>query len=402
MPQTSKMKDMDPTHFTLVETPESLDLFWQANKNVEWMGFDTEFMGEKRFLTSLCLIQVATRMGTFLIDPLALKNIDPVLEMIQDPSVLKITHAGENDYRLLYAHFGILPRNVFDTQIAAGFIHYKYPLAFKRLVETELRMPLKKGYTVADWEARPFKPQQLEYAVYDILPLHPLWELMQDKLQRLGRGDWVREECRALEQESYYAKDPHHEVLSNQMIRSLNKSEQLFMLRLLEWRGREAERKNYSREMVLPAKYIGYIVKGVKGGKEALLDNRRVPAKIIYDHWAKFKEFSGKEITPEEKAVLQRIQKEEAEDVQEELLIELLYLIVKHHCLANGVSVHLAFPRNALRKIQEDPVYARTLFGQGWRKSLFGEQFTLWLEKFRHLNIHLEPEQIALRLHKAP
>ena len=244
MPQTSKMKDMDPTHFTLVETPESLDLFWQANKNVEWMAFDSEFMGEKRFLTSLCLIQVATRMGTFLIDPLALKNIDPVLEMIQNPSILKITHAGENDYRLLYAHFGILPRNVFDTQIAAGFIHYKYPLAFKRLVETELRVPLKKGYTVADWEARPFKPQQLEYAVYDILPLHPLWELMQDKLQRLGRGDWVREECLALEQESYYAKDPHHEVLSNQMIRSLNKSEQLFMLRLLEWRGREAERKN--------------------------------------------------------------------------------------------------------------------------------------------------------------
>ena len=396
------MKDMDPTHFTLVETPESLDLFWQANKNVEWMAFDSEFMGEKRFLTSLCLIQVATRMGTFLIDPLALKNIDPVLEMIQNPSILKITHAGENDYRLLYAHFGILPRNVFDTQIAAGFIHYKYPLAFKRLVETELRVPLKKGYTVADWEARPFKPQQLEYAVYDILPLHPLWELMQDKLQRLGRGDWVREECLALEQESYYAKDPHHEVLSNQMIRSLNKSEQLFMLRLLEGRGREAERKNYSREMLLPAKYIGYIVKGVKGGKEALLDNRRVPAKIIYDHWAKFKEFSAKEITPEEKAVLQRIQKEEAEDVQEELLLELLYLIVKHHCLASGVSVHLAFPRNALRKIQEDPAYARTLFGQGWRKSLFGEQFTLWLEKFRHLNIHLEPEQIAFRLDKAP
>jgi len=109
---------------------------------------------------------------------------------------------------------------------------------------------------------------------------------------------------------------------------------------------------------------------------------------------------SRREITPEEKAVLQRIQKEEVEDVREELLIEMLYLIVKHHCLANGVSVHLAFPRNALRKIQEDPAYARTLFGQGWRKSLFGEKFTLWLEQFRHLSIHLEPDQIALRLDK--
>ncbi len=389
---------MESSSFTLIDTPNDLDNFWRANKNAEWMGFDSEFMGEKRFLTSLCLLQVATRFGNYLIDPIVLKHIDPVLDLIQDPAILKITHAGDNDYRLLYGHYGILPRNVFDTQIAAGFLHYKFPVAFKRLVEGELRTTMKKGYAVTDWETRPFKPQQLEYAIHDILPLHPLWELLQEKLKRAGRLDWALEECRELEQEASYAKDPHHEALSNQMMKSLNRSEQLILLRLLDWRTREAERKNYSREMILPAKYIGFIVKGIKGGKETLLDNRRVPVKLVHDHWQRFQDFAKREITVEEKAILQRVQKEDQENPREELLLELLYLIVKHHCLAHGVSAHLAFPRNALWKIQEDPAYARALFGKGWRQELFGEKFTQWLEQFKNLNIHLGTEEIALRL----
>jgi len=389
---------MIPASFTLINTQSELDAFWRSAKDSTWMGFDSEFMGEKRFQTSLCLLQISTRAGNYLIDPIALEQIDPVLDLIQNPAILKITHAGDNDYRLLYGLYGILPANVFDTQIAAGFLHYKFPVAFKRLVESELRTVMKKGYAVTDWETRPFKPQQLEYAIQDILPLHPLCDMLQEKLKRAGRLEWALEECRGLEREECYAKDPHHEALNNQMMKSLHRSEQLTLLRLLDWRSKEAERKNYSREMILPSKYIGFIVKGIKGGKETLLDNRRVPAKLVHDHWQRFQDFGKREITNEEKAILQRVQREEQEDPREELLLELLYLIVKHHCLAHGVSVHLAFPRNALWKIQEDPAYARTLFGKGWRKELFGEKFTQWLEQFKNLNIHLGTEEIALRL----
>lgn len=384
--------------FTLIDDQHKLEAFRQANKDVDWMGFDTEFMGEKRYHTSICLLQATTRHGNYVIDPFAVSDLSPMLEMISDPGILKITHAGENDYRLLYHQHGILPRNVFDTQIAAGFMHYKYPVAFKRLVEVELRMQMKKSYTVADWETRPFKPQQLEYALLDVLPLHPLWELQRDKLGRIGHLHWAEEECRQLELESSYAKDPNHEALNSQLMRSLNKKEQLFLLRLLEWRRQEAERKNHSREMVLPSKYISHIVKGIRSGKEALLDNRRVPAKLIHDNWPAFRNFSQNEITEEERKVLRRIQDEDGENPREELLLELLYLIIKHHCLEHGVSVNLALPRNALKRIQEEPAYAGELFGKGWRKELFGQQFTQWLEQYQRLNIHFLPEAIALKL----
>ncbi|MBK8877750.1 MAG: ribonuclease D [Haliscomenobacter sp.] len=168
------------TGYQLIEDQAGLEAFASRNKGIEWMCFDTEFVGEKRFFTRLCLMQVATRFGNYLIDPFLIPDLGPVLRMIQDPTIVKVTHAGENDYRLMFGLYGILPSNVFDTQIAAGFMGYKYPVSFKRLVESELRINLKKGYTVADWESRPFKASQLEYALEDVLPLHPLWEAQRE------------------------------------------------------------------------------------------------------------------------------------------------------------------------------------------------------------------------------
>lgn len=386
------------TRFTLIESQQALNNFFEENVGIEWMSFDTEFVGERRYQTSLCLLQIGTRYGNYLIDPFAVEHLDPVLQMIQNPSITKITHAGENDYRLLFSLYGILPKNVFDTQIAAGFIGYKYPVAFKKLADSELRLNLKKSHTVADWESRPFKPSQLEYALEDILPLHPLWELQTEKLRRMGRLTWAQEEFLELEKEAYYAKDPNHEALTSHLMKTSNQKERLFVLRLYGWRTRLAERRNHSKEMVLAGKWIPYIVKGMRGGKEALLDNRRIPSKIILDNWEVWRKLYQEEASAAENALLKGVQIEEDENPREEILIEMLYLIVKHHCLEHGVSSQLAMPRNMVKRIQEEPKQAGALFGKGWRKELFGERFNQWMEDYQHLGIHLFEDRIELRL----
>ena len=138
--------------FTLIENQQALQQFGEINNSISWLGFDTEFVGEKRFFTRLCLIQVITENGLFLIDPFKVKDLGVFLDMLTDPDIVKITHAGDNDYRLIHTDYGIIPRNVFDTQIAAGFVGYKYPVSFRKLVEGELNIFLSKGYAVADWE----------------------------------------------------------------------------------------------------------------------------------------------------------------------------------------------------------------------------------------------------------
>ncbi len=386
------------TGYHLIDNQADLEIFASHNKGIEWMCFDTEFVGEKRFFTRLCLMQVATRFGNYLIDPFPIPDLGPVLRMIQDPAIVKVTHAGENDYRLLFGLYGILPSNVFDTQIAAGFMGFKYPVSFKRLVESELRINLKKGYTVADWESRPFKPSQLEYALEDVLPLHPLWEVQREKLGHLGHLSWAMEEFQELEKEGYYVKDPYHEALNSQLMRSLNKKEQIFLLRLFEWRKQQAQLRNHSREMILSSKLIPHIVKGIRSGKDALLDNRRIPSRMVNEHWSVFETLFQSAPTPEEKRLLKRIQGDEEENPRDEILIELLYLIVRYHCLDSGVSSNIALPRNLLRKIQEDPSQAMELFGKGWRKELFGEQFAQWFEEYQQMDIHIFGNRIELRL----
>ncbi|HHH49976.1 MAG TPA: ribonuclease D, partial [Saprospiraceae bacterium] len=127
-------------HYVLIEQAADLQDFYEKNRSVKWMSFDTEFVGEKRFYTLLCLIQVATENGFYFIDTLKLKNLEPFYKLIRDPKILKITHAGDNDYRLLNIVGGVVPKNVFDVQLAAGFIGYKYPISFRKITFAELQI----------------------------------------------------------------------------------------------------------------------------------------------------------------------------------------------------------------------------------------------------------------------
>ena len=170
-------------NYTLIETTKALEEFYSANCTTPWMALDTEFIGERRFETLLCLIQVATSEGFFLIDPIQLKDLTLFLKLLEDPNILKITHAGENDYRLINQVYNIIPQNIFDTQIAAGFVGLGYPTSYGKLVEKELNCVLDKGYAATDWEARPLKRKQLEYALSDVTHLREIYESQRNQLE---------------------------------------------------------------------------------------------------------------------------------------------------------------------------------------------------------------------------
>ncbi|KAA3621203.1 MAG: ribonuclease D, partial [Bacteroidetes bacterium] len=168
--------------FIFIEDEGALYDFYEQNKNVAWLGFDTEFVGEKRFFTRLCLVQVSTPNGHYIIDPFKVDDLQPFSDMLENPDILKITHAGDNDYRLMNSLYGTVPQNIFDTQIAAGFVGYRYPLSYGKLVEGETGRRLKKGFAVTDWERRPLGKKQLDYALLDVLPLFNLWRSLHGKL----------------------------------------------------------------------------------------------------------------------------------------------------------------------------------------------------------------------------
>lgn len=398
-PNTQKPKETSVlAKYTLVENENQLDRFHQELKDADWMCFDTEFVGEKRFRTLICLIQVTTSRGNYLLDPLRLPHLDPLLDLIEDPKVLKITHAGENDYRLLYQQHDVLPKNVFDTQIAAGMLGYHYPTGLSKIVSGELGISLRKGFAVTDWESRPFSQKQLDYAIEDVVILEPLWRKLDERLKQNGRRAWAEEECSQLEDPNFYYQDPHHEALNSNLITSLKEKEQIFLIRLFQWRRSEAERRDESKNRILQTKLISQIVKAMRGGKQGLKENRRIPDFIYRKHAETWFKLHQAPATAEEKGVLERLPSAVNEDARDEILLELLYLLMKYRCLDETISHSLVMPRNAIRRMKNDPKVLEHILGSGWRRELLGADFVEWLTHYDQLDLNITGGQIGIHM----
>lgn len=171
--------EIDNQDWILIEDSTKLDLFYRDNKGVDWLAFDTEFIPERYYFNKLCLISIVTPISNYIIDVLKLSHIRPFIRLLEDPTILKITHAGENDYRILALDHHVIPRNTFDTQLSYGFLDFDYPLGLQTIVEKELKTRISKVEMRSDWEKRPLTQDQLKYAVSDVIHLYPLMNILK-------------------------------------------------------------------------------------------------------------------------------------------------------------------------------------------------------------------------------
>ena len=384
--------------YLYIDTPETLQKFIDENQEISWMGFDTEFVGEKRFYTLLCLIQVITDNGVYIIDSIKLRELDAFYDMIEDPKIVKITHAGENDYRLLKIEGGVIPQNLFDTQIAAGFVGYNYPISFRKLVANEIGINLGKGYTVSDWESRPINQKQIKYALDDIIYLKELWDLLTAKLNKLDRYDWAIEEMKKYESEDYYKKIPNKEAFANSMIYNLRPKNQLFLIRLYKWRSDKAEQKNYSKEMIIPAKYISAITRNIGSGRAALKNHRRLPNGIMGKYMDDFLSLYETDATPEEKEILASIPTAQIQPTGQETIMEMLSLLIKIKCNQEKLSNGLLIYGSGIKKMKADDQYFDEKLATGWRGKFLGENLIGWLRNRKDLEIDMQKDQCVIRM----
>jgi ribonuclease D len=172
------------------------------------IALDTEFMGEGRYRTLLCLIQLAVAEGEGeerieIVDPLegALRG-EPLAQVLADPHIEIVVHAGRQDIALLRRTLECDASNVFDTQVAAGFLGMPAQCSYDALLTEMLGVRLAKSASFTRWDARPLSPEQLSYAREDVLHLTALAAELERRLEQSGRLQWAREECAFLEQVS--------------------------------------------------------------------------------------------------------------------------------------------------------------------------------------------------------
>ena len=110
----------------------------------------------------------ATLDRIFLIDPTRGLDISPLSDLLADPDIETVVHAGWQDLQLFYQRTGHVPANVFDVQLAAGFAGLSASLAYGKLVQELTGVELEKGEAYTDWCRRPLTDNQLRYAADDV------------------------------------------------------------------------------------------------------------------------------------------------------------------------------------------------------------------------------------------
>ncbi|MFN0216271.1 MAG: ribonuclease D [Saprospiraceae bacterium] len=383
-------------HF--LENQSEFDRVMSSLATEHWIGFDTEFVGEKYYIPVLGLIQVVSEDAIYLIDTLRVKKLDQLLDIVQDPAILKITHAGDNDYRLLYTLFGTVPSNTFDTQIAAGFVGYNYPAGFGKIVEKELKINLAKSHTVANWEARPIDPKALDYAIEDVKYLPALHEKLTKKLRKHNRESWAREENRKWENPEFYVVDIHKELFANDLVHQIDFKEKLFLMRLYRWRIERAQSINIPRETVLQSRHISTVLRSTKGGPNAFKSNRTMPEGVWKKYLDTWQELWKAPATDAERAVLDSIPKPLPEDPEREWTMELLYHFMKKQCLEHEISAALLFPKGDFNRLKTGSDDFDHSLLHGWRAELMGAELVNWMKKGGKVDIIWSDGECRLRM----
>ena len=213
------------------------------------VALDTEFHREKTYFPRLALVQLAWSDGLAIVDPLSCDA--RMLSQIFGPDHLIVLHAAQQDLDVLSHAIGVIPHQIFDTQVAAGFLGYSTP-SLASLVNAELKIALPKGDRLTDWLRRPLTDGQKSYAASDVEHLFELHDLLTAKLNELGRTQWALDACEELRNRKVGPGDPADAWQKQKDVRALKPRTRGVLASLAEWRERRAMVSDIPPRQVLP------------------------------------------------------------------------------------------------------------------------------------------------------
>ncbi len=162
---------------------------------VDRIALDSEFMRVDTFYPILALIQINDGSNLYLIDPLKISDWQGLKDVFSNQNILKILHSPSEDIDVFFYALGVVPSPMFDTQLAASIASLGGIMSYQKLVKLLLDVDLDKGETRSDWLKRPLTDGQLHYAAEDVNYLLDMTDLLTEKLNALGRLEWLNNDC---------------------------------------------------------------------------------------------------------------------------------------------------------------------------------------------------------------
>ena len=359
------------------------------------IAIDTEFVSERRYQALLCLVQVAVPdpdaedgVRTEVLDPLEGDlDFSPLARVLADRSVEVLMHAGRQDVAILRRSWNTEVTNVFDTQVAGGFLGFGNQEGYESLVRKVLHVKLKGNEGFTKWDRRPLTAQQLEYAGDDARLLLTLGEELERRLEERGRLEWAREESRALE-DARDERDADRSYEKLPRLGRLSDSARAVARELVEWREQEARTADRPPGAVLPDQALVELARRTPADRNGLEQIRGLPPQMLHRRGdellaaiARGRDRPPPEAPPEPSP----------RDPADAPLVSLAQALVRHRSMESGVAVELIATQSELatlvHSLRRGDNGDHVRVSHGWRRELVGEELGELVKGRRALSV---------------
>ena len=363
----------------LIENNHDLLAFCDNLKQEKFVTVDLEFMREKTYYAQICLIQVASKNFSAIIDPIA-KDLDlsPFWEIMQEENIVKVFHSGRQDIEIIYNLSGKVPHPIFDTQIAAMVCGFGEFIGYETLVEDLLGRELDKTCRLTNWHLRPLDKEQLKYALSDVTHLVDVYEKLSEMMKENHRENWIKEEIAELEDPKMYEVDPEE---AWEKIRHSSRSSKFLRIlqRLGKWRELRAQKHNVPRQSVIKDECLVSIAAMAPKTVEQLAQVRNIRNDVLKGKLADEILDSIKDALSHP-IKIKKPKKNKPMNAGQASLFEILKIMLKIVSLQEGVVARIIVSDEDLKKFAMEYQDEKNPLLKGWRKKLFGNEAVLMRE----------------------
>jgi ribonuclease D len=345
------------------------------------IAIDTEFISEKRYYAKLCLVQVYCEAPNgsveALVDPFAV-DLAPLLEIIAEPSIIKIVHAGGQDLQIFAQNMGAPAQNVFDTQIAAAFLGYGHQAGLADLVKRVIDGPqLSKKLQFTDWAARPLSQEQMDYALDDVRYLPRMYEKLRNELEARGRLGWATTEFHRAEERAN-RRLPEEEMYQRLNLSGLSRRGLGVLRELAATRDALARAADKPATFIVPDLTLIQLAKHPPQSPAELRGTRgmpNMPERTVRELMAALHKAAG---TPNEDLPVREFN--ERPDPQHEAVAALLGVIAGARAADHDISRTYLAPREQINALagwwlkRDDSPPPEIPLLTDWRRELVGEE----------------------------
>jgi ribonuclease D len=361
----------------LIVTQAALIEFVSHLRSSQRFAYDSEFIGELSYHPRLCLIQASTEQRIGLIDPMAPAiDLRPFWELLADESIEKIVHAGEQDIEPVHRLTGSRAQNIFDTQIAAGFVGLAYPVGLSKLISEILGVRIGKGLTFTHWDQRPLSGIQLKYAADDVRYLPAIRAEIGRRLQLLGHTKWSHQECDSLCDPGRYGFDPQTQFMRIRGAGSLSPQGLAILRELTIWRDAAARKHDLPARAFLKDEILLDMAHSPIKGIEKLARVKGLPRPVEAEYGEAIVEATARALALPADA---RPPAREAEPTPSERFgAESLYAAVAALCAGSSIDPALVASRQEVsdlyRALSSGAQMPELRILHGWRREACGQK----------------------------